>query len=203
MKIFSPSGESVAGISAGRKFGFIALTDRARRDGVGAPALAARRHHAAPAAAPLKRRAPPARRTLRWVLMPRRACSNPSTGTVIFEANDRTPWPTASLAKMMLMLIVAEKIHDGSLKLTDTDHHLAQSGRDGRFSQVYLKEGEDVFARRHDEGRRRAFGQRCVGGSRGVYRGLDRLVRRDDEPAGGRARHEGLALLLGERSAAG
>src|SRR5713101_7246673 len=43
----------------------------------------------------------------------------PATGTVIFEVNDHQPWPTASLAKMMLMLIVAEKIHDGSLKLTD------------------------------------------------------------------------------------
>ena len=85
------------------------------------PALAARRHHAAAEAASSPRRRAPtsASNTGCWVLMPRRACSNPTTGTVIFEANDRTPWPTASLAKMMLMLIVAEKIHDGSLKLTD------------------------------------------------------------------------------------
>src|SRR6266851_4198905 len=65
----------------------------------------------------------------------------PATGTVIFEANDHKPWPTASLAKMMLMLIVAEKIHDGSLKLSDqvaTSRKAAQIGG----SQVYLKEGE-------------------------------------------------------------
>ncbi len=65
----------------------------------------------------------------------------PATGTVIFEANDHKPWPTASLAKMMLMLIVAEKIHDGSLKLTDqvtTSRKAAEIGG----SQVYLKEGE-------------------------------------------------------------
>lgn len=65
----------------------------------------------------------------------------PSTGTIIFEANDHQPWPTASLAKMMLMLIVAEKIHDGSLKLTDqvtTSRAAAKMGG----SQVYLKEGE-------------------------------------------------------------
>ena len=90
---------------------------------------------------PLKRKAPPARRAPRWVHTPRRACSNPTTGTVIFEANDHTPWPTASLAKMMLMLIVAEKIHDGSLMLTDqitTSRNAAEMGG----SQVYLKEGE-------------------------------------------------------------
>jgi serine-type D-Ala-D-Ala carboxypeptidase (penicillin-binding protein 5/6) len=60
---------------------------------------------------------------------------------VIFESNDHAPWPTASLAKMMLMLIVAEKIHDGSLKLTDqitTSRKAAEMGG----SQVYLKEGE-------------------------------------------------------------
>jgi D-alanyl-D-alanine carboxypeptidase (penicillin-binding protein 5/6) len=65
----------------------------------------------------------------------------PTTGTVIFEANDHAPWPTASLAKMMLMLIVAEKIHDGSLKLTDqitTSRKAEEMGG----SQVYLKEGE-------------------------------------------------------------
>ncbi len=65
----------------------------------------------------------------------------PTTGTFIFEKNDHQPWPTASLAKMMLMLIVAQKIHDGSLKLTDqitTSREAAKMGG----SQVYLKEGE-------------------------------------------------------------
>ena len=68
----------------------------------------------------------------------------PATGTFIFEKNDHQPWPTASLAKMMLTLIVAEKLHDGSLKLTDqitTSRAAAAMGG----SQVYLKEGE-VFS---------------------------------------------------------
>src|ERR1700687_5253364 len=48
------------------------------------------------------------------------ACAiEPSTGTVIFDHDMNRPWPTASLTKMMLMLIVARKIADGSLELTD------------------------------------------------------------------------------------
>jgi len=65
----------------------------------------------------------------------------PTTGTVIFEADAHKPWPTASLTKMMLMLIVAEKLHDGSLKLSDqitTSRKAAKMGG----SQVYLAEGE-------------------------------------------------------------
>ena len=65
----------------------------------------------------------------------------PVSNTFIFEKNDQAPWPTASLAKMMVMLIVAEKLHDGSLKPTDqvtTSRAAAKMGG----SQVYLKEGE-------------------------------------------------------------
>jgi len=48
------------------------------------------------------------------------ACAmEPTTGTVMFDHDMNRPWPTASLAKMMVMLIVAKKIGDGSLKLTD------------------------------------------------------------------------------------
>ena len=43
----------------------------------------------------------------------------PVTGTVIFAKNEHQPWPTASLAKMMLMDIIAQTLDDGSLKLTD------------------------------------------------------------------------------------
>ena len=101
-------------------------------------AFAARRHraNATSAAAP----APAQKDELQGPYA--EACvMEPVTGTVIFEANDRKPWPTASLAKMMLMLIVDEKIHDGSLKLTDnvtTSRKAAEMGG----SQVYLKEGE-------------------------------------------------------------
>jgi serine-type D-Ala-D-Ala carboxypeptidase (penicillin-binding protein 5/6) len=64
-----------------------------------------------------------------------------NSGTVVFAKNEHQPWPTASLAKMMLMEIVAEKLDDGSLKLTDqipTSDKAAKMGG----SQVYLKPGE-------------------------------------------------------------
>src|SRR5262249_42066967 len=69
------------------------------------------------------------------------AVMEPETGTFIFEKDDHQPWPTASLAKMMVMLIVAEKLHDGSLKLTDQVTTSRDASKMGG-SQVYLKEGE-------------------------------------------------------------
>lgn len=68
----------------------------------------------------------------------------PTTETIIFDKDMHRPWPTASLAKMMLTLIVAEKLGDGTLKLTDkitTSRKAEEMGG----SQVYLKEGE-VFS---------------------------------------------------------
>jgi serine-type D-Ala-D-Ala carboxypeptidase (penicillin-binding protein 5/6) len=65
----------------------------------------------------------------------------PETGTVMFENNEHKPWPTASLAKMMIAMIVAEKLADGGLKPSDriaTSRNAAAMGG----SQVYLKEGE-------------------------------------------------------------
>src|SRR5271167_4190245 len=145
MKIFSKSGEAAAGISVGKTFGFIALAIMLVATASSRPALAARRHHAAPAAASSSEEESAASASNTALGAYAEACVlEPTTGTVIFEANDRTPWPTASLAKMMLMLIVAEKIHDGSLKLTDpitTSRKAAEMGG----SQVYLKEGE-VFS---------------------------------------------------------
>jgi serine-type D-Ala-D-Ala carboxypeptidase (penicillin-binding protein 5/6) len=64
-----------------------------------------------------------------------------STGTVVFDHDMNQPWPTASLAKMMVMLIVAEKLADGSLKLTDKISASTAASRMGG-SQVYLKQGE-------------------------------------------------------------
>ena len=70
------------------------------------------------------------------------ACAmEPTTGTVIFDHDMNQPWPTASLAKMMLMLLVAKKIADGSLKLTDKVTTSAVAAKMGG-SQVYLKPGE-------------------------------------------------------------
>jgi len=68
----------------------------------------------------------------------------PVTRTVIFNKAMDRPWPTASLAKMMVMLIVAEKVSDGSLKLSDKVTTSAQAAKMGG-SQVYLAEGE-VFS---------------------------------------------------------
>lgn len=65
----------------------------------------------------------------------------PITGTVIFAKDMHKPWPTASVTKMMMMLIVAEKLQGGALKLSDpitTSRKAAKMGG----SQVYLKEGE-------------------------------------------------------------
>jgi serine-type D-Ala-D-Ala carboxypeptidase (penicillin-binding protein 5/6) len=65
----------------------------------------------------------------------------PETGAVMFENNEHKPWPTASLAKMMIAMIVAEKLGDGSLKPSDriaTSRNAAAMGG----SQVYLREGE-------------------------------------------------------------
>lgn len=103
-------------------------------------ALASRRHHTRAASDETSTATAPSKNEPQGPYA--EACVlEPVTGTIIFEVNDHKPWPTASLAKMMLMLIVAEKFHDGSLKLGDqvtTSRKAAQMGG----SQVYLKEGE-------------------------------------------------------------
>src|SRR5580700_8351185 len=105
------------------------------------PALAARHHHAKPAAEASEESAEAASTdTLKGPYQ--EACViEPNSGAVVFAKNEHQPWPTASLAKMMLMEIVAEKLDDGSLKLTDqiaTSENAAKMGG----SQVYLKQGE-------------------------------------------------------------
>jgi len=65
----------------------------------------------------------------------------PLSGTVILAQNEHKPWPTASLAKSMLMLIVAERLDNGSLKLDDKVTTSRLASKMGG-SQVYLKEGE-------------------------------------------------------------
>jgi D-alanyl-D-alanine carboxypeptidase (penicillin-binding protein 5/6) len=65
----------------------------------------------------------------------------PETGTVMFENNAHKVWPTASLAKMMIAMIVASKLGDGSLKLSDRIT-ASRNAADMGGSQVYLKEGE-------------------------------------------------------------
>jgi D-alanyl-D-alanine carboxypeptidase (penicillin-binding protein 5/6) len=147
MKVLSSSGKSAAGTAAratavtGRRFGFLAAIVATAALLSPYPAIAARRHHAAAKAeAPDEESNANASNAALGAYS--EACVlEPVTGTVIFESNDHAPWPTASLAKMMLMLIVAEKIHDGSLKLTDNITTSAKAAEMGG-SQVYLKENE-------------------------------------------------------------
>ncbi|MGH7863576.1 MAG: D-alanyl-D-alanine carboxypeptidase family protein [Candidatus Binataceae bacterium] len=69
------------------------------------------------------------------------ALLEPTSGKFIFEKNEHEPWPTASLTKMMVMLIVAEKLQHGGIKLTDQITTSRNASRMGG-SQAYLKEGE-------------------------------------------------------------
>jgi D-alanyl-D-alanine carboxypeptidase (penicillin-binding protein 5/6) len=138
MKALSPSGESIAELAASQKFALVAMIVALAALMSSHTALAARRHHVRAAASPAA--GAPSKDELQGPYA--EACVlEPVTGTVIFEVNDHQPWPTASLAKMMLMLIVAEKIHDGSLKLTDNVTSSRKAVQMGG-SQVYLKEGE-------------------------------------------------------------
>ena len=63
------------------------------------------------------------------------------TGQILFEQDIHKPWPPASLTKMMLMLLVAEKLKQGALKLDEPIDVSARASKMGG-SQVYLKQGE-------------------------------------------------------------
>jgi D-alanyl-D-alanine carboxypeptidase (penicillin-binding protein 5/6) len=65
----------------------------------------------------------------------------PKTGQILFEQEIHKPWPPASLTKMMLMLIVMEKMRQGALSLGDPVEVSAWASKIGG-SQVYLKQGE-------------------------------------------------------------
>jgi serine-type D-Ala-D-Ala carboxypeptidase (penicillin-binding protein 5/6) len=142
MKALLAPGESVTGVSVRRKFGLIAVTIAVAALMSVHSAFAARRHHAAVAASDASEESAASASNSALGAYSEACVLEPTTGTVIFESpNSHAPWPTASLAKMMLMLIVAEKIHDGSLKLTDNITTSAKAAEMGG-SQVYLKEGE-------------------------------------------------------------
>ncbi len=63
------------------------------------------------------------------------------SGAVLFEKDAHRQNPPASMTKMMLMLIVAERVRDGSLRWDDPITTSAWASKVGG-SQVYLKEGE-------------------------------------------------------------
>ncbi len=65
----------------------------------------------------------------------------PATRRVLFAENADTPYPTASMAKMMTCLIAMEEIQAGRLKLTDQVTTSARASKMGG-SQIYAKEGQ-------------------------------------------------------------
>lgn len=64
-----------------------------------------------------------------------------ASGTVLFEKNPHLKAPPASMTKMMLILLVAERVRDGSLRWDDPITASAWASKIGG-SQVYLKQGE-------------------------------------------------------------
>jgi D-alanyl-D-alanine carboxypeptidase (penicillin-binding protein 5/6) len=64
-----------------------------------------------------------------------------STGKVLEGANTHLRWPPASITKLMLSLLVMEKISANEIKLTDTITASRDASKMGG-SQVFLKEGE-------------------------------------------------------------
>jgi D-alanyl-D-alanine carboxypeptidase (penicillin-binding protein 5/6) len=63
------------------------------------------------------------------------------TGAILFEKDIHKQRAPASMVKMMLMLIVMEKLHAGELHFSDTITATAHASKMGG-SQVYLQEGE-------------------------------------------------------------
>jgi D-alanyl-D-alanine carboxypeptidase (penicillin-binding protein 5/6) len=63
------------------------------------------------------------------------------TGTILFDKDMHKQRAPASMVKMMLMLIVMEKVHAGELYLSDTITATAYASKMGG-SQIYLREGE-------------------------------------------------------------
>jgi len=65
----------------------------------------------------------------------------PSTKRILFEENAHVPLPTASMAKMMTLLIAMEQIKEGQLKL-DTPITISARASKMGGSQIYAKEGQ-------------------------------------------------------------
>ncbi len=63
------------------------------------------------------------------------------SGEVLEATNPQQQWPPASMAKMMLMLLVAERLADGRLTL-DTPVRVSTWASKMGGSQVFLREGE-------------------------------------------------------------
>ncbi len=70
----------------------------------------------------------------------------PETGRVLFEDQAHTPYPPASMVKMMTVLVVLDMVKRGALSLEETVVASAHAARMGG-SQVYLKQGEKFTVR--------------------------------------------------------
>src|SRR3972149_4038202 len=64
------------------------------------------------------------------------------SGRILFEQEIHKKWPPASMVKMMLMLVVLERVKEGKLSLDDKVTISRWASQIGG-SQVYLKEGEE------------------------------------------------------------
>ncbi len=64
-----------------------------------------------------------------------------ASGDVLYERNGRQPWPPASMSKMMVMLLVAERVRDGKMHWDDPIRASRLASKMGG-SQVYLRDGE-------------------------------------------------------------
>jgi len=64
-----------------------------------------------------------------------------SSGRVLYEKNSNTSLPTASMAKMMTLLIAMDRIKEGSLKLDEQVPISARASTMGG-SQIFAKEGQ-------------------------------------------------------------
>ena len=65
----------------------------------------------------------------------------PETGQFLIEDEPHKPWPPASLTKMMTILLVMEKVSEGTIKLSDPVSASAKASRMGG-SQIFLKHRE-------------------------------------------------------------
>ncbi|HUJ12951.1 MAG TPA: D-alanyl-D-alanine carboxypeptidase family protein [Thermoanaerobaculia bacterium] len=65
----------------------------------------------------------------------------PATKRILFEENAHVPLPTASMAKMMTLLICMQQIQEGQLKL-DTPVTISARASKMGGSQIYAKEGQ-------------------------------------------------------------
>ncbi|MDD6022607.1 MAG: D-alanyl-D-alanine carboxypeptidase family protein [Acutalibacteraceae bacterium] len=66
-----------------------------------------------------------------------------STGQVLYKYNENEKLPPASVTKIMSLLLIAEAIDNGKIKLTDEVTASAEAAAKGG-SQIWLKEGETM-----------------------------------------------------------